>query len=795
MKKHAILLLLIWTGIHLSAQTRHSPDTLLARMQQQANLFPYEKLHLHTDKSVYMPGKPIWFRAFPVDGLTNQPVYASRYVYTELIDSAETVVSRMRFRMEADSLYAGRIPLDATLPGGQYVIRAYTRYMENSGKEYFFCKPIRILPLSEKVPEKKQPGYTNQKSVDFHVDFLPEGGQWLDGTPCRIAFKALNSKGLGEDISGWIVDEKKDTLLAFGSTHRGMGVFTLRGKKGKRYRAHCQNAEGMSETFEMPAVTSESYALKVEESRGQIFVSVLYPEGVATKDSLLIFALQRGKPLYAQWIQGGKTEHLSFDKQLFQTGTVHWLLLHANNQAISERLIFVRNDDQASLSAKSDRPDYAFREKVQLTFNLKDSKGNPAVGNFSLAVTDDRSVPVDSTQTILSSLLLTSDLKGYVENPAWYFQTGGRKTQHALDVLMLTQGWRRYNITEVLQGSYSYPTTSPETSMKLSGSVKTLIRRKPVEKASVRIWSPEARMIETVTTGNDGLFSLEGFEFPDTTNYQVYTVSEKGKENMLLEVDSTNYPSTTDAFIPEIPFTNPADNQQLTGYKNQTLRRLDTEEGIRTILLDEVTISARKKKEYKTPYQHAINGKSITSEEIRKSPTQDLFTLLQSQFPGIDPLSDECYLLLNDVPIEDSTSREATLRTYPLSDIEQIDVLRGAETIGFDPSGKHGLLIAITFKKGFNLAYEYTQQNRTNTRLLGYQHPEQFYAPVYETEKQKNNIELDLRTTLYWCPKVNTDSEGKAIVEFYTSDSGASFSVVAEGVLDNGELFRLTQPF
>ena len=424
---------------------------------------------------------------------------------------------------------------------------------------------------------------------------------------------------------------------------------------------------------------------------------------------------------------------------------------------------------------------------------MKDCKGNPVSGNFSLAVTDKRDVRVDSTITILSSLLLASDLRGYIEDPAWYFKDEERKTQHALDVLMLTQGWRRYDMAKVFRGAYTRPAIQPEQSMCLSGSVKTLVHRKPVKNASVRIWSPGVKMLETVVTDSAGCFSLKGFEFPDTTSYHVYAVSEKGKGNILLEVDTAGYPSAVQVFMPILPETQ-GNKERLAAYEEKTSRYLGSQDSIRTILLDEVTISARKKKEYKTPYQQSMSTKSIMEEEIHQSPTQDLGTLLQSRFPGVAPYDmEECYFLFDGVSIENKSDRETILRNFSLENIAQVDVLRGPETVGFNPTAKGNVLIAITTKRGFSEPYEYGQKNRLKVQLMGYRPKVRFYSPAYETEEERNRLELDLRTTLCWCPKVQADEEGKAFVEFYTSDSGDSFSVVAEGVLDNGQLFRLQQ--
>ena len=132
------------------------------------------------------------------------------------------------------------------------------------------------------------------------------------------------------------------------------------------------------------------------------------------------------------------------------------MLFDQEMNPLSERLIFNKNADQAEVVFRTDKSDYEKREKVISEIYLKDDEDNPFSGSLSVAVTDDKDMEVDSSNTILSSLLLSSELRGYIESPAYYLQEN-TKSAYALDLLMMTHGWRRYHIPDVVTGNYDYP--------------------------------------------------------------------------------------------------------------------------------------------------------------------------------------------------------------------------------------------------------------------------------------------------------------------------------------------------
>lgn len=860
--KHPIILLffLLLTAIKLFAQPQLSPDTVLTRVWQQTNLYPQEKLHVHTDKSTYISGEKIWLRSYVVNALNHQQETTSRYVYAELLSPFNKIIYRIRLRQDSLNCIHGHIALEDTLSSGEYTLRAYTRYMENTGEDYLFRKPIHIVhPLAkslrletewnknneltvkfinqitnEPMPvrtmavwnEKEQLWHrgeetqlhvkVNTKSLkhktllvqggnyrqyisvegttaNYDVSFLPEGGNLLEGVLCKVAFKAMNSLGLGENIEGEVVDEKDSLITAFQSLHRGMGSFSFIPANGKSYKARCRNASGMEKQFFLPQAHKDSYALKITEQKDKIYVSVLHSATTHKQDSLILLVHQRGLPKYAQpWDYS--RPFILFTSDCFISGPVHVLLLNTKGKIISERLLFINNNDKAVGKVFPDKEKYAARDKITLNLTVTDIHGNLLEGDCSIAVTNNADVRPDSCVTILSNLLLTSELKGFIEDPNWYFRGDQTKEKRgALDVLMLTQGWRRYDIQSVVEGNFHLPQILPEENMSIQGKVITRVLRKPVSESFVRIASPDAGMVEEVMTNEEGRFILRGFEFPDTTKYLVTAYNQKGKDRVVLSIDPERFPDITLSYPGSV-----ADRKILPvgmGYLTRADTRTIYETGIRNIFMDEVVITASMKKANNTIYQTGAD-RTVSEEEILKSSAQDIRTLL-SQTSGLLCTTQGVFytgkpatIVVDEVVINDEVYINQILNLFNKDDIEQIDIIKGFKTLGY-PGGNGYALIAITTKRGGSgFQADQTATNMGQERLLGYQRPLEFYSPRYETIQEKENTNPDLRTTIYWKPDIKV-KKGNAEVTFYAADGLIDYSIVCEGIGEKGEIIRI----
>lgn len=784
--------------ICLTAQTPLPPDTLANRLLTQTRLFPQENIYAHTDKSDYVAGDTLWFRAYLVNAISRKPENMSRYVYAELINTqADTVVSRVKARQDSLGMTYGYVPLPPSLPKGIYRLRAYTRYACNWGKDSFFHKAVRIYPA-----RKTDKQNSSTAPTDYQVDFFPEGGQAIDRQLCRIAFKAQNDRGNGENIRGVLTDETGDTLTRFDCLHNGMGEFSFVPLAGTSYFATCVNKEGKQKRFRLPQALSQGAALKVTADRTRCHVSVVHDSLFAT-DSLQLLVLQRGHPRFAgQWDY--RTGTMIFPKQAFETGVVHFLLLTHKGMILSERLVFIRHPDRLSVKLSASLSRHVARQPVEVAVELQEAESDLPDGTCSVAVTDAADVPLDETTHILSTLLLTADLKGTVETPGWYFGTADSLLRsHALDLLMRTHGWRRYDLQAAIGGHYAVPAHLPETAMHLSGEVKTTFG-KPAAKSSVQIFAPGTSLMTQVETDAKGRFALQGFELPDSVRYLVTALSRTGKESVGLQMQADSYPPITprpDAAFYTGSFTHATPAVDEENYVRKTIQNIGYSEGMRHYLLGEVKVTARSKPVYQTEYEHDARV-TVKEERIRQSGLPDLGTVLTA-FGGINTSAilgekSGIRLVLDGMPIEDNPGSSNPganlspikwlLTAFNVDDIGQIDIIKGPLAAAY-LQGKQYILIAVTTKRGGEQHNaRYLSTNMAVWTPLGYQKPVEMYAPRYDKPSVTAG-KPDIRTTIYWKPDVVIKS-GKARFSFYTADPPSSYNVVIEGVTSEGKVFR-----
>ncbi len=375
---------------------------------------------------------------------------------------------------------------------------------------------------------------------DYDVSFYPEGGYLMTGVRSKVAFKVLNSNGLPENVNGKVFDNAGRECAQITALHDGMGLFYLQPEEGLTYNAICRNEAGMEKRFELPAAHNGIYSLQVETEGNELFVSVIKSPDIRDQSELFLVMHTRGMIHYAKsWDQN--YESIAFNSDLFPSGVMQIILFDDKLHPLSERMVFCLNDDQAHTEMITDRQDYDSRDNVHAGLKVTDSKGIPLSGKLSVSVTDDKDVRPDTVSTIMSALLLTSDLKGNINDPGYYFRESNPEVRQALDLLMLTNGWRRYDIPEVIRGNYTSPESPVTGGMEISGRAKRLLSDKPVVNGKVTIFSWDAGYFDETLTDSAGTFVFNKIEFPDSTEFIVQALNEKGKDYIELLVDEDRF--------------------------------------------------------------------------------------------------------------------------------------------------------------------------------------------------------------------------------------------------------------
>jgi len=437
---------------------------------------------------------------------------------------------------------------------------------------------------------------------------------------------------------------------------------------------------------------------------------------------------------------------------------------------------------------ESDKPTYGKREPVNLSLNIQSALGKPVNGNFSISITDSHTVKQDSlADNILSYLLLTSDIKGYVEEPAAYFADNKIATREKTDVLMMTQGWRRFNTADIVKGIYKPSTFYMEEGQALSGKVLNLFN-KPSKKSDIIMISPYKNLIRTAKTDSLGRYLIDGIEFPDSTSFILKAKKPKSITDVEIVTDIDDFPKPN-GYQPT-PFN--ANSAAEEDYFKISKEKYYYEGGMRGINLGEVTVKAAKKADTQTEYYSGMGDTEITSEQLDKYPGMSIINLLYT-IPGIQVSGDKISIrgsmgnpmfLVDNIEMQDMEE----ISYLTTNDIQSLEVFKGASAAIFGSRGGNGV-IAITLKEGVTLKAS-TPISLAHVIPLGYQKASQFYVPKYEVDSVMKSAQPDLRTTIYWNPKLEADANGTVHVKFYTADKANNYSVVLEGITKSGEICR-----
>ena len=741
---------------------------------------------------MYAPGEKIWFKIYVVDAFTHQSPTDSRYAYVELINSSDSLIQRVMVELDDNGLFHGNVFISRFLPEGDYTLRAYTRYMENQGEDYFFKKNIRIYNLTE---TKKQ--ITKQSNVTYDVSFYPEGGYMTDGISCRVAFKAMDNYGASENITGKIVDNAGNSIVKVTTFHAGMGSFYLFPEATKAYYLRCKNSAGQEKRFMLPKA-QKTYSLAVGNQNNRYLVEVRKSPDIR-EQPLYLLVHCRGRVLYfAPWNDSNK--FITFPNDGFPSGVIQLTLFNGQMNPISERLVFNKNDDQARLAFSLNKQTYEKRDSVHAEIQVTDPQGNPLAGNISVAVTDDKDIVADTNYTILSSLLLSSELKGYIESPGYYLQDN-ENAKSALDLLMMTNGWRRYDISEAIKGNYMFPEVQFEKTKEITGSVKSLLLGKPVRNGEVTLVSNDGSYGQTVTDST-GSFCFN-VHYPDSVIFFVQAKNPRGGTRVELFLNQEKFP-----LLKHAPKSMPVSSgagmsiqaaDDTIDFIKKASQRAQYDENMRLIQLPEVVITANrieKRDEVRLatwPFNRG-SDKTIYREEIEERHVHRITDLFYDVAGvQINEILGLAYIRGYNRPaalVIDGIIRDGyTLNDIPIEAVESIDIFKSSSSAIFGMRGAGGA-ISITTRRGENHEFIDNNFNTATFSSAGYQKPVEFYSPKYDTPESKRLGVPDFRSTIFWKPDLLVPADGKTSFEFYTADSPTTYSVVIEGLSDDGRIIR-----
>jgi hypothetical protein len=337
----------------------------------------------------------------------------------------------------------GSFYLPTTLNSGTYTIRAYTNWMKNFDADYFFEKKITIVN-TVKNPESLTP----KDSIGFAIDYFPEGGNLVIDVPCKIGFKATDSKGKGIDFLGFVITETGDTVTRFRPFKFGMGSFLLKPLSNHTYKTVIVSTEGKMISKSLPEIYNNGYVMNLTDKRdGNLRIAVYRKKmsGEQNTEQVVLAAHTRQVLHIAEEkiIDNSDSTIFLIDKTKIGQGITHFTIFNASGKPVCERLFFIKPTTAITLNVKSDQDFYTTRHKVNLTVNAQYILNKKTAINLSASVFNLDTLQGADQPDIVDYMWLMSDLKGDIEMPRFLFYQRSR-VEIATDNLMLTQGWRRF---------------------------------------------------------------------------------------------------------------------------------------------------------------------------------------------------------------------------------------------------------------------------------------------------------------------------------------------------------------
>ena len=721
-----------------------------------------------------------------------------------------TIVSSIEYQQEDDTHYTAKIKFTSNVQAVFENTTIKYLYLENGkiknkGKKktdengwISISLPDLKSPVARRIEvEFDDPQYIYKRTFhipvftnDFDVKFFPEGGALINIPHQNVAFKAQGADGFSKEIEGFLFNSKGDTLTNFRSEHNGMGIFTMNPVNNETYYVTVRTNDSITKRFDLPAIEPKGISIAMSHYKQEIRYEIQKTEATEWPQKLFLLAHTRGKLAILQPINPKRTFGKMNDS-LFTEGITHFMLIDEQGNALSERLIFVPDHKPNQWQITTDQPTYGKREKVSLQIAAKDSEGNPVEGTFSVSITDRKSIQPDSlADNILSNLLLTSDLKGYVEDPAFYFLNQDARTLRSIDYLMMTHGWRRHKMENVLRTPSLNFTNYIEKGQTISGRIMGFFGAN-VKKGPICVLAPKYNIIATTETDEKGQF-IVNTSFRDSTTFLVQARTKKGFAGVDILMDPPQYPVATH----KAPYFNGA-TTLMEDYLMNTRDQYYMEGGMRVYNLKEVTVTAKRERpSSKSIYTGGIN--TYTVEEDRLQGYGQTAFDAASRLPSVTITngseihirnnSEPAIIVIDDIVYEDASD---ILKDIQVSDMSSISLLRGADAVILGPRASGGAVV-ITLKDPRNLPARPAQGIITYTPL-GYSESVEFYHPTYDTPEKKNAQRSDFRSTVYWNPELRLDAEGKATIEYYTPDSTAPEDIIIEGVDKNGKVCRILQ--
>jgi len=819
-------------------------------IHQFNNIFPQEKVYLEFDNTAYFQGEVIWFKAFVTHATTLKRA-PSKVLYVDFLAPTGQLILQQKLKVVAGQADGAISLWDVSTsqsrekrgvmeyPSGFYEIRAYTQNMLDFSHEAIFSRviPVYTKPRrdgdfenSHVVLKEDNPmieGIRQEAEEDdrkINVSFFPEGGDLIAGLPCNVAFKATGKDGF--ELEGALVYHDNDTAYTL---HDGMGSFTITPKGSET--VYFITKDGKRNRYSLPKALKSGYSMISQPCSDSLLqISIARTSDLIGEQTALAVTC-RGDVIYFREVDADGSSNLDIDCTNWPIGVCRLTLYNKDGKILSSRSIFHNNDKFRSptISFRTDSMSRQPFSKEIINLKLTDKDGNPLRDRFCLSVRDVSDYGNGQTENLQTNLLLSSDLRGYIHDPAWYLAADDDEHRTALNLLTLVQGWERYEWKYMTGQKFYAEKHRIEDSLTMNGWVLSYARRHPVSDIDVYasvMPKYDQTKFETFEyhTDTTGYFGFDLTDFYGEAKMTINLMSKKRNGRSKFEKSTRIKFERSDRPDPK-PFL----KQEIDLEHNRPKKEEEdlTDDGLPLVIredlgivLDDVDITEKRQfVDYDTytswdaqkdtemeldlgEYSTDVNGyfleQGIRFYTDEDEPIKPFFYVhdekkILDKKPFDNPMGidmiDVKSIIVYDKPMYPNYFVQLT----PLLVDYHTKRLDSDWFLWVDTCWDRYYLIDIQIKNERDLLSYNDIRNlgRRTTTIEGFSLPVEFYSPQYPEGGVYGDV--DARRTLYWNPNVITDNQGNARVEFYNNSYSTHYKVSGAGITASGIPYILNQ--
>ena len=848
MRRLLHILFLTFAVSSLHAQSEET-NRILSYIQKAMNfnkVVPQEKVYLHFDNMGYFENETLWFKAYVTRTDNGHPSDLSKVLYVELLNPTGDVLQTLKYPIDSLGQSHGEMKLDTILGSGLYEVRAYTRYMTNWGTNAVFSRVIPIfkkpktegdysdltiatIPYHNRLPNRREPLdslyvraagegiYTDDLMKTISVQFYPEGGDLIVGKKCRVAMLAVDDNGHPYEGEGFVMNGAGDVLTSVKTDTLGRGVFELVPDTGKltfQMRNLKKSTRRSVQYFTLPEAKRDGCTLSVDAVSEQMLATLQCSDGIC--GNLLGYVIMHNGNIFrCDTLTAAPIIEIELDRQAMPEGVNQMTVFDSRGAIMAERLFFIcpKPDKGDSIRVTAITQRLKPCGKVELELQTKPN------ANLSFSAMDAKTMTNGKQGNMKTWMLLSSEVRGYIHNVDYYFEVDDKEHRQNADLLMLTQGWRRYD-WRLMSEKYTFRKAQPiEDQFYLNGQLKAYRKHNPVSNVRmyVSLYNEKGQsLIGNAVTDAEGNYAFKMPFLDGEWKMCIYTTRDIKKKDKAKEKRKTYYVGIDRQFSPNPRYLTPSETTILhplapNAFVKKPFEELEEEDEFIPItekdyVLQNVTVKAKRKyftndnwrfkneeygKQYASLYYNADRELDKILDRGEPAPYIHDFILqkLKDRLGKYNyiPRDTKAFTSERIFYVIDNNDRSVSSPVY-LDEVKSIYIvfnemisptIENAWTFIDTPK-----LNIIVYLYCHHLFSSESNKGLRRTYFQGFNQASTFKTEDYSVIPPM----ADFRRTIWWQPDITTDAEGKAKVEFFNNSTCEEMYISVEGMTQDGKV-------